>query len=1130
MIGGPGTGKTTALVESVAARVAEGVPADRVLVLAFDRRAAQQLREQLGRRLGATRPAAGPTVARGTTGLAELVRLTQPAGLAGAVAEPVVRTFQGYAFGLLRRAAIIEGEPPPRLLTAAEQDLVIRDLLQRDIEALAERAEQAAEQQSTAGKSPAGEPAAGKSSAGEPIGAAGWPPGLASALPTRAFTAELRDLLSRATERGIGPQRLADLAVRHKRADWAAAARFFRGYLQVLALRDVTEGSIAYDYAELVHAATRLLRSDPGLLAAERARTAHVYVDDLVNTDPSQIALLTTIAGGGGNLVAFADPDASIFAFRGADPTIVGDFGDRFPTSAGAPGPQVLLTRSYRAGELLLGATRRVAARLRGPARHRLLEPAATAPDLPEQVEPASAADPPGAVDLVAGPTESLEVRTFGSEAAEAAHVALRLRAAHLLGGVPWSRMAVLVRSTLLQLAPVRRALLAAGVPVTVEAPDLPLHVQPAVAALLLAVRCALRPEHLDEQNAVALLHSPLGGADPLAERRLRQGLRALSLAGGDNRPSGDLIVEALLTCVEAARGTVPSDLAAFDQGWAWPAQRVGELLAAARAAAGQPGGTIEDVLWAIWNGSGLARQWAAASVEGALSADRDLDAVVALFDTAARFVDRLPGAGAELFVDYLEGQELPVDSIAPTADRGQAVRILTAHAAKGQQWDVVAVVGVQEGLWPDLRLRGTVLGSELLVESIAGQPLDVAAQLSMMLDEERRLFHVAVTRARRRLIVTAVAAGDGAEQPSRFLDELRPTPVGQPEEPADPAAAGRPGIGGPGVRPADADEPAAVTLPALVAQLRAVVGDPAVPAERRSAAARQLARLAEVGVPGAHPDQWWGLPALSDDRPVAGAGEPVHLTPSTVDSVRRCSLRWLLERHGGGGPGTPERSLGNLVHATAMLAEDAGVDRAALAEYLAERFDAIELSARWLAGRERDRAEAMLDKLVGWLAGNPRRLVGIEREFLVELADPEAPIEIRGRVDRLEMDDAGRLVVIDLKTGRTIPAEAALAEHGQLAAYQVAVEAGAFEESTVAGGGSLVQLGGESQAAREQRQAPLAETEHPEWAGDLIRRTARTMAASTFEAVSNQSCRVCPVRVACPISGKGRHVIEGNQ
>ncbi|HEX2774843.1 MAG TPA: ATP-dependent helicase, partial [Micromonosporaceae bacterium] len=735
VVGGPGTGKTSVLVEAVAARVAAGTDPERVLVLTFGRRAATALRHHIEARV---------------------------AGVAGRVVhEPLVRTFPAYAFGLLRRAAAERGEPSPRLLTGPEQDLVIRELLSMV---------------GDDGDDPAD-----------------WPDNLRPALRTRAFASQLRDLLLRAAERGIGPVELARLGEQLGRADWPAAARFLRQYVAVLALRDVSaRGSVAYDSAELVRAAAGLLTDDPALLAAERDRLSYVYVDELADTDPAQLDLLALVAGGGKPLVAFGDPDSSTYAFRGADPAGLTSFPHRFRTATGAVARTVTLTTSYRSGSDLLAATRRIAGRLRGPVRHRTLRPAPHAE--------------PGAV----------EVRTFRSATSEAAFLAHALREAHLMGGVPWSHMAVILRSTALQLPPLHRALHAAGVPTVVHGEDLPLHLQPAVAPLLLLLRCALEPARLDEEAAVALLHSPLGGADPLAERRLRQGLRALALAGGDRRPSGELLVEALLD---------PAELAAVDRRWAAPAKSVAALLAVAREAAAAPGATAEDVLWAVWRTSRLAERWSAAiarprasSAEGdaaarwrAAAADRDLDAVVVLFDAAARFVDRLPGARTEVFLDHVLGQQLPADTLAPTADRGEAVRLLTAHASKGLEWDLVAIAGVQEGIWPDLRLRGSLLGSERLVDVLAGRDGQVGAsatvvsQTSALLDEERRLFYVAATRARSRLLVSAVASAavgeaDHEEQPSRFLHEL----VG-----SDPHASRDPGgSGDDGPPPPNGDEP----------------------------------------------------------------------------------------------------------------------------------------------------------------------------------------------------------------------------------------------------------------------------------------------------------------------------------
>src|SRR4029450_8546964 len=134
--------------------------------------------------------------------------------------------------------------------------------------------------------------------------------------------------------------------------------------------------------------------------------------------------------------------------------------------------------------------------------------------------------------------------------------------------------------------------------------------------------------------------------------------------------------------------------------------------------------GTAEDVLWAMWQRSGLATRWARASAAGGPTgavADRDLDAVVSLFDAAAGFVDRLPSADVRPFVAHLSAQELPGDTGAARATAGESVRLLTAHAAKGLEWDLVCVAGTQEGVWPDLRDRASLLGAEELVGRGAG-------------------------------------------------------------------------------------------------------------------------------------------------------------------------------------------------------------------------------------------------------------------------------------------------------------------------------------------------------------------------------------------------------------------------
>jgi superfamily I DNA/RNA helicase/RecB family exonuclease len=1013
VLAGPGTGKTTTIVEAVVARVERGeIAPEQALVLTFSRRAAAELRDRIAGRLGRT------------------------------IREPIARTFHSYAFGLLRAEAARRGEPAPRLLSGPEQDLVVRELLRGDVDA----------------------------------GAPNWPARLRPALLTLGFAQELRDLLQRAIERGVSSSDLIALGRRYQRDDWIAAGIFARQYGQVSALREAA----SYDPAELIRAAVTLLRSQPYVLQAIQAQHVFVAVDEYQDTDPAQEELLALIAGAR-DLLVVGDPDQSIYGFRGADLDGIKRFPDRFTAPDGTPARVLALGTCRRSGSELLAASRRIAARLGGLGTHRRLV----------------------AADGL--PLGRAEVHVFGSSGAEASYITNRLRAAHLVAGVAWSRMAVLVRGAV-SLPVLRRALQSSGVPVSVRSDEQALVDVPIVRALLRVLEIATGRLDLTGPDgpdlALELVTGPLGGADPLALRRLRQELRRLELAAGGGRASRNLLADAL---------TAPAELAAVEPRTAAPASRVARLLAAARDTAADNFGTAEAVLWAVWNSAGLAQRLAATALgggPGAAAADRDLDAVVALFDTAARFGDRLPKAGPSVFLDHLLGQQIPGDSLAPQAPSAEGVRLLTAHAAKGLEWDVVVLAGVQEGGWPDLRDRGSLLGAQQLLDVVNGVADNLGpAAAAGRLAEERRLFYVAVTRARRQLIVTAVRDDDA--QPSRFLDELMP--VESDERPVTRV-------------------PRGLDLPSVVAELREVVAGATETAAdgraqlRRRAAAAQLARLAAAGVRGADPRQWYGLAALSDAKPLAGDADEVRVSPSKLESFERCELRWILESAGGTAADSAAQGIGTMIHALAEQAaeEDLGPDQ------LRARFDLavqrVDLGPGWYAGRQRERAASMLEKLIEWMNGNPRAFVAAEREFRITIGRAV----LAGQVDRLERDAEGRLVVVDLKTGKSQPKKDELAEHAQLGAYQLAVAEGAFDEiapgSRTPGGAELVQLGGKQKRVLVQAQDALAAGEET-WAHRMVRRVADGMAGATFDAVDNDMCRSCPVRTSCPVQREGRQV-----
>ncbi|PZS04518.1 MAG: ATP-dependent helicase [Pseudonocardiales bacterium] len=1003
VLAGPGTGKTTLIVEAVVEAIeGRGIDPESVLVLTFSRRAAAELRQRITARLART------------------------------VREPLARTFHSYAFGLLRMRAALTGGPAPRLLAGPEQDLMIRDLLAGNAD----------------------------------TGSVGWPAALVPALRTRGFAAELRDLLMRAVERGVDAPELAAYGVRLRRPEWEAAAQFLQDYRDVTALA----GGVAYDPAELIRAAVDTLESDPELLEAERRRRRVVIVDEYQDTDPAQEQLLELIAAGADAVIVVGDHDQSIYGFRGADPGMIRRFPETFTAPDGSPAPTVALDVSHRAGPVLLAASRRIAARLPGPAGHR---------------------------DLVADsdlPAGELDVAIFTSASAEAAHAAHVLRSAHLRDGVAWDDMAVLVRSTVTTLPQLRRALSAAGVPVEVAGDDLPLAQQPVVAAILLLLRCAIDPQQVNPASAVELLRSPLGGADAVGLHRLRRELRRADTAAGGHTPSGLLLAAALHD---------PTLLGQVRGGSAQPAERVAGLLATACERI-RAGASAEDVLWAVWSQTRLELRWERQARAGGLlgaAADSDLDAVVALFDAAARYVDRMPAATVDTFLDSIAGQQIPGDRLAPAASPAGRVRVLTAHAAKGMQWEVVVVAGVQEGSWPDLRRRGTLLGSETLVDVAAGiDPALVGLPPpEAMLAEERRLFYVAVTRARRSLTVTAVLADD--ETPSRFLDEL--DPLGPAEE-REPRVSRR-----------------SLSLGSMVCELRGVVTDVAAPPRRRRAAARSLARLAAAGVPGAEPDSWWGLAPLSDDRPLVDDGDPVGVSPSTVGRFGTCELQWFLERVGASTGTGLAQGIGTLIHRLAEL-QAAGAAPDVLRRQLDEVLATSDLGPPWRARIEGDRIRSMLAKYLTWINGD-----GAARDLVVT----EAPFEIevgrarmRGRVDRLERDADGRLVVVDIKTSASSARSAELARQPQLGSYQLAVAEGGFgqlDPSREPGGAVLLSLGSHVKA-NEQRQPPIDDDPDPQWARQLIQQVAEGMGGASFRAVPNSRCPICVARHSCPASPFG--------
>ncbi|MFJ5515991.1 ATP-dependent helicase [Streptomyces griseoluteus] len=1049
VLAGPGTGKTTTLVESVAARVARGGDPERILVLTFSRKAAVELRDRMARRMGAAR-------------------------------APRATTFHSYCYALVR--AHQDGDrfaEPLRLLSGPEQDVTVRELL-------------------------AGQPEL------ERLGLTHvrWPDDLRACLTTRGFADEVRAVLARSRELGLAPGALDAFARRIGRPDWRAAAAFLAEYLDVIDLQGVI------DYAELVHRAV-LLAHRPEVAERLAASYDAVYVDEYQDTDPAQVRLLHALAGGGRTLVALGDPDQSIYTFRGADVNGILDFPAAFPRADGRPAPVEVLRTSRRSGAGLLAATRRITQRM-----------------------PLSQL-PAGKLRVHREPTAvreggRVEVYTYPTPGTELDNIADIVRRAHLEDGVPWNEMAILVRAGSLTIPTLRRALTAAGVPLDIDGDDLPLRHEPAVAPLLTALRAVAEAEAgsagtageaeasetpwLDAETAISLLSSPLGGMDAADLRRLGRALREEERAAGEAlpAPSDVLLARALAE---------PERLVAHDPAYARGAQRLGALLRKARACLAE-GGTAEEALWTLWNGTPWPSRLERSARRGGAAgrnADRDLDAVCALFATAARAEERTGGRGTLNFLEEIAAEDIAADTLTRRAVRHDAVRLMTAHRSKGLEWRLVVVAGVQEGLWPDLRRRGSLLEADRIGRDGLAEPLTPGALLA----EERRLFYVAATRARDRLVVTAVKApADDGDQPSRFLTELGVEPrdvTGRPRRP--------------------------LAVAALVAELRATTVDPDVSEALRDAAARRLARLAALAdedgrplVPAAHPDRWWGMYEPTASKvPLRDRDQPVVLSGSALDQLANtCALQWFLGREvKADAPATAAQGFGNVVH---VLADEVASGRTpADLDVLMERLDsvwnALAFDAPWKSAQEKETARAALERFLNWhvLDRATRTPIASERDFDVTLEAGEYQVRIRGQMDRVETDGDGRAYVVDFKTGKNAPTAAEVARHPQLAVYQLAVAEGAVDdafdgERPEPGGAELVQLrqgaakkeGGET-LPKVQAQEPL----EGEWVGDLLATAAGKVLDERFTPTTGQHCAHCSFRASCSARPEGRHVVE---
>ena len=1270
LTGIPGTGKTHHLTERALRYLTDGNDPARLLILAPTRTAATRMRDTIA------------------------------AASDRSLSVAPTRAWAAYAFDLLKRAqtrGLLTGvEGNLKLLSGPEQDVIIGELLANHAEGIAPGP-------------------AWPDSLREALPTRGFRHEIRDFFDRMAeydLTAEDVQALARDYNRPIW----AALAQLHTEYRAVRALRAKNAYDPAVLINDacrlllrnpefLAEERRRYDLIliddvqELSPSTYRLLR----LIAAEEPPADAA---ELAAEHPEVFAAAPEV------IMTYSD-EAVVQGFRGARPDLVRTLPESFPHLA-----ERTLTTSYRMPALMMPLLADIRRRL---PRYSRYVPAAETDGQNGQKTPATfgrinttpadealtwgAADEPllhlGADGKILDPahyrTAPAGVYKYALSSAqdEANLLAQLLLEDRIYGNRPYRESAIIVRNGA-DVARIRRVLSASGIPSRTSAALVPVRDEPAVRPFLDALSLlvyarkrgekalnpavtgagyeALSPDEAEEimrkslddviaeenrsnplngaNSAITLLTSRLGGASSMDVRRLRQQLRSVELQTGGHRPSDDLLLGALLH---------PETLPAEGVGRA--VHRIAAVLSAGRKALARPDSTSTEVLWALWEASGLEKTWVAQTRGAGPEADaahRNLDAMIGLFEAASRFDEQMRGAGAEQFLDFIDAQDLPMDTLAARGVRQDAVEILTPALAAGQSWRTVYVCGLQEGSWPNTTVRGSLLGTGDLVdicdarmrrpapanpapanpdaqaEGESAPPARIRSYPERVRDtrhDELRMFAVAATRASTRLVLTAVRNED--EAPGEFFDFVVPTdaendspevPITRVRRPATlrslvaelrrtlvedaltamsaedaelKNAAGSPGLE---AHVPDASAPEAPDT-AEDAQNPEAALNPKAAAFRFDAASRTLARLARVQAPGASPEQWWGLLPLSStepffarpaqESPENGADEgrrTIALSPSRLETIHNSPLDWLVSAARAEAQTDLSRSLGTLVHAIAEEYPTGTLEQ--LQTALEERIGSLGVPARredeseeeyrervpWEAYALYERAKRMILRLSyyyrthmdaqGW------KNLGVEGSFSVRVPvpfDPQGEVGeldalLTGRVDRLEeapeKDGTRRFVIVDLKTGKSKPDGAAVANHPQLAAYQIAVEAGAGEQlaeryraeaaaaesgepapdarpqeltyESSAGrsaGAALMQVGvsdvNDDSKARLQVQPALEDND--EWAVDLVQRAAELIAGAQVQTRHREGNHGhgCRLPELCPICTRGRQVTQ---
>lgn len=875
-----------------------------------------------------------------------------------------------------------------------------------------------------------------------------WPKHLDSTVRSlTGFRTELRDLISACQEHGVSPDSLELMGNQHGKPEWIAAADCYRRYQASL-----NESSKQrFDSASLLREAASILEHLQDF-PEELSKLEAILVDDAQELTPAAAEFLFQLTRFGSGITLFGDPDSATLGFRVANPKAMTVLAERIGSRSGNQAEPVFLepTHAIRRPEIS-AALSRISAQIevaRAGRQRKGLTP------------------PPG----VEAKGEGLQVKVFRSESEELSFLAGELRRRHLFENVPWSKMAVVARSRP-ALEKLALSLSAESVPVRIVGSATSLKDEHAAGQLLRLARVCLEDQTMSIELATEILTSEFGGLDQLELLRLRRSLRKLT--EDFETASDQLLLEAVSN---------PNQFSLIRSNEARKAEKLVRLIQATQALGAKPDSTAEAVLWNLVSETGILDRWVVLSrgvSEIAIQAGRNLDSILSLFAAATRFQERNPDAPAlEFIVDQLE-REVPEDSLALNNRLGEEVLLLTPAGLIGNRFDTVALPGLSEGVWPNLKPRSSLLGANLLDALIAGEISTPSELKRSELPGELRMLNKAVGVASARVFLTATDKED--QQLSQFIPLVH------------------------GSYPSAEDVSAKTyTLRSIVGELRRALANPT--SKNKDQVALGLARLAAAGVPGSAPENWYGLlPASTDEQLTNLEAEKLYIRPSQLDNFLKCPLHWFIETHGG-SPASFQASLGSLIHEVLEVSKSSELEE--LEKEKISRWNSLEFEADWLEDLGKRQAARMLANLADYLkqfesAGG--KVLAKEQNFSFELGN----IQVRGQVDRIEQLSDGNVVIVDLKTGKLAATVADTLTNPQLALYQMAVLEGGFTDldsikPEQLAGAKLLIVGGSKYQERSQ---PAMTGEESNRFKKLLLDASEGMSKSVFVAALSNHC-----------------------